>query len=206
MAFVNSIHNHHSPITDQVFKTGVALSTHPSNTTIEPLPQLDYFLINQLITLARPHLNKHELKRMDYMVDARRSFYEGHHKFQAAYRDLLDAYACAEILDKKSEELRRHLVANKGNAVASTQQQQQQQLLLQQLQHQKRLHAIEIQCRSNNDNMRLCLHHLRAKTKTRQDVAAWYSHLKMVFLEKEMPWLTALGKQCYDWAKRQRST
>ncbi|CAF9919312.1 MAG: hypothetical protein ALECFALPRED_001120 [Alectoria fallacina] len=192
MTFMNSILDHRSPTTDQIFKTGIALSTHPSTPTIEPLPPLDYFLINQLIALARPHLTKRELKRMDYMADARRSFYECHHKIQVAYRGLLDAYACAEILDAQFEHLRCQLadnIADNGAGVAGTHQQ---------------LCAIGIQRRRNNEDMRVRLEILRARTRNRQHVAAWYSDLKMLFLRDEMPWLVALGKQTYDWVVRQR--
>lgn len=192
MTFMNSVLDHRSLSTDYVFKMSVALSTYPSNPTIEPLPNLDYFLIYQLVTIARPHLNKHQLKSIEYMVDARKSFYEGHHKCQVAYRDLLDAYACAEILDKKVEELRRqlaHTLTTEGNGTATIRQ---------------HLCAIEIQRRSNNEDMRICIERLRAKTKNRQNVAVLFSDLKVVFLKNEMPWLVALGKQRYDWAMRQR--
>ncbi|CAD6566838.1 MAG: hypothetical protein ASARMPREDX12_008843 [Alectoria sarmentosa] len=196
MTFMNSILDHRSPTTDQIFKTGIALSTHPSTpTVIEPLPPLDYFLINQLIALARPHLTARELKRMDYMADARRSFYECHHKFQVAYRGLLDAYACAQILDAEFEHLRRQLADNiiaddHGAGVAGTHRQ---------------LGAIGVQRRQNNEDLRLGLENLGARTRNRQHVAAWYSDLKMLFLRDEMPWLVALGKQTYEWAVGQRS-
>ncbi|KAL9067606.1 MAG: hypothetical protein Q9161_006795 [Pseudevernia consocians] len=191
MTFMNSVLDHRSPATDHVFKISIALSTYPFNPTIEPLPKLDYLLIYQLVAIARPHLNKHQLKSIEYMVDARGSFYVGHHKCQVAYRDLLDAYACAEILDRKVEELRRrleHALTAEGNGTATVRQ---------------HLCAIEIQRRSNNEDMRICLARLRAKTKNRQKIAALFSNLKFVFLKNEMPWLVALGKQRYDWAMRQ---
>lgn len=118
----------------------------------------------------------------------------GHHKFQVAYRDLLDAYACAEILDKKFAGLSRQLAdtltsESNGVAVATIRRQ---------------LCTIEIQRRSNNEDMRICLDTLRVRTKNRQYIAAWYSNLKVLFLKDEMPGLMALGKQSYDWAMRQR--
>lgn len=190
---MNSVLNHRSPITDQIFQTAIMVSTYPSNSSIEPLPHLDYYLINQLIALARPHLSKRDLKRMDYVADARRSFYQGHHKFQDAHRALLDAHACAEILDGRFEELRRQLadaLANDGIGAATIRRQ---------------LCALEIQRRSNNEDMRVHLEKLRAKAERRQHTAVWFSNLKYVFLRDEMPWLTALGKQSYDWAMGLRS-
>ncbi|KAF6230441.1 hypothetical protein HO133_004784 [Letharia lupina] len=200
MTFMDSILDHRSPTTDHVFKTGIALSTHPSTSCIEPLPRLDYFLLNRLITLARPYLTKRQLKRMDYMADGRRSFYEAHHKSQVAYRDLLDAYACAETLDRTSEALRRQLAHtlagdddnNNNDATAAT------------LRH--RLVTLETQRRATNEDMRLRLHVLRAKAKNRHHVAAWYSDLKVVFLRDEMPWLAALGRRSYDRAAGRRGS
>lgn len=196
MTFISSVLDHRSPNTDQVFKMSIALSTSPSNPSIEPLPQLDYYLINQLVTLARPHLNKHQLKRIEYMVDSRRSFYESHHKFQVAYRDLADAYACAETLDAKVEALRRQLAdalvatAAGNNGLADD--------------IQRQLLAIDIQRQGNNEEVRACLERLQAKTKNRQSVAVLFSDLKVVFVKNEMPWLIAFGKQAYAAAMRQR--
>ena len=193
LTFMSSIPDHGSPTIDQVFRIAIMVSTYPSNMTIEPLPHLDYYLINQLIALARPHLTKRDLKRMDYVADARRSFYQGHHKFQDAHRALIDAHACAEILDGRFEDLRRQFtdtLANEGIRAATLRRQ---------------LCALEIQRRSNNEDLRICLEQLRAKTERRQHTAAWFSNLKYVFLRDEMPWLTALGKQCYDRAMGQQS-
>lgn len=193
LTFMNSILDHRSPITDQIFQTAIMVSTYPSNSNIEPLPLLDYYLINHLIALARPHLSKRDLKRMDYMADARRSFYQGHHKFQDAYRALLDAHACAEILDSNFEELSRQLadtiLANEGNGAATIR---------------RKLCALEIQRRSNNEDLRIRLENLRAKTERRQHTAVWFSNLKYVFLRDEMPWLTGLGKRNYEWAMGHR--
>lgn len=192
---MDSILDRRSPTADQVLKIGITMSTHPFNPDIEPLPHLDYYLLNQLVALARPHLNKHQLKRLEYTVDARRSFYEAHQKFQIAYRDLLDAYVCAELLDKKCEALKRQLAdtlavaASDGTAASSIRRQ---------------LSAIDIQRRSNNEDMRVCLQYTWARTKKRDHVALWYSNLKVLFLRDEMPLLLALGKQSYERAVRQR--
>lgn len=160
--------------------------------SIEPLPHINYFLLNRLVALARPHLTRHQLKRLDYVVDARRSFYESHAKHGAAYRDLLDADACAETLDQKFKELTSRLadaVSIDSNNVPSIR---------------KDISDVEKQQMNNNEDMRVRLLNLEEKTKTRQHVAAWFSELKVVFLRDEMPWLVALGKQCYQWAMAQQ--
>ena len=190
---MNSILDHGSPATDQIFTTGIALSTKRPTSHIEPLPFLDYFLINQLITLTRPYLNKRQLKCLEYVVDARTSFYNGHHKVQVAYRELVDAYACAEAFDRRSEDLGRQLadtLANEDGVEAAK--------------IRRQLSSIEIQRQSNNQDMRIRLDTLRAQAKTRQTCAVWYSDLKVVFLKHVMPDLIALGKQSYDWAMGQR--
>ena len=161
---------------------------------MEPLPQLNYFLIYRLIALARPHLNKHHLKRLDYVVDGRRSYYESHAKFHEAYRDLSDAYACAQILDKKAKELKAKLedalaAVDGSSKVAAARTQ---------------LDAVQTQRMQNNEDMRVRLEVLEQRTKTRQHVAAWFSALKVVFLRDEVPWLVALGKQCYQHAMEQQ--
>ena len=148
---------------------------------------------------------------MDYVVDARRGFYEAHLKFQIAYRDLLDAYVCAETLDKKVEELRSQLAdslavlarqenksdKNDVESTAATVAAAAAQLLRNQID------TIQSQRRSNNEDMRVRLHTLRSRTQTRQNVSAWFSELKVLFLRDEMPWLVELAKQSYKWAMEQ---
>ncbi|KAM0801492.1 hypothetical protein BDR22DRAFT_174462 [Usnea florida] len=197
MTFMNSILDHHSPTTDHIFKMAINLSTDPASSAIEPLPHLDYYLINQLISLARPHLTKHDLKRMEYLADARRSFYVGHAKFQEAYRNLQDADACGDILDNKFEELKRELadaLAKESSDAADV------------ARIRKQLHATELQRRTNNESMRTRLETLQTRAKARQDTTAWFSNLKVVFLKDELPGLVALGKKSYEWAMQHPET
>ncbi|CAF9936581.1 hypothetical protein IMSHALPRED_010819 [Imshaugia aleurites] len=194
LIFMASILDQRSPSTDRVFQTSIALSTSPSTTAIEPLPHLNYFLINQLIRLARPLLQKRRLKRFDYVADARKQFYTGHFKFLLAYRDLLDASACAALLDREAETLSRLLADALADArdkvpVASTR---------------ERLRTVEMQRRRNNEDMRVRLARLDAKAKRRRYAAAWYSDLKVVFLRDEVPWLIAVGRQRHEEAVARR--
>lgn len=203
MTFMTAILDHRSPTSHHVFKTSMALSADPPSSAIEPLPHINYFLVNHLIRLARPHITKHQLKRVEYVVDARRSFYEGHAKFQVAYRDLLDAYACAQTLEKKDEELKKRLAdtlaANDGSNQTATNTTTTTVALLR-----NHIAAVELQRRNNNDDMRIRLDALNVRTKSRQHVAAWFSELKLVFLRDEMPRLVALTKQLYQVAMSQQ--
>lgn len=188
---MNSILDHHSPTTDHIFKMAINLSTDPANAAIEPLPHLDYYLINQLISLARPHLTKHDLKRMEYLADARRSFYVGHAKFHEAYRNLLDADACGDVLEKEFENLERELAEALANASTDA-------TVIARIRTQ--LHATELQRRTNNEAMRTGLETLQTRAKARQDTTAWFSNLKVVFVKDELPALVSLGKKSYEWA------
>ena len=142
---------------------------------------------------------------MDYLVDARRSFYEGHAKHQVAYRELLDADACATILDKKFEELNQQLadalvLANDENN--DNENENNETTAVANLR--KHISVIETQRQINYKDLRIRLDALNAKTKTRQHVSAWFSELKVVFVRDEMPWLVAMTKQCYAWAMAQK--
>lgn len=165
----------------------------PSHPHYRTPPHLDYFLLNQLINLVHPHLTKHQFKRIEYIIDARRSFYEGHEKFQIAYRDLLDAYAYAEMLDGEVERLRcllKDTITATAAAAAATGNDDDGVATLQ-----KRLDALEIQRRSNKEDMRTRLERLQTRTKLRSHISLWYSDLKFVFVRDEMPWLIELAKQ-----------
>ena len=59
------------------------------------------------------------------------------------------------------------------------------------------------QRQSNNEDLRVRLEALRARTARRQYAAAWFSELKVLFLRDEMPWLVELGRQSYRWAMEQ---
>ena len=166
---------------------------------MEPLPQLNYLLIYRLIALARPHLNKHQRKRLDYVVDGRHSYYESHAKQQVAYRELSDANACAVILDMEIKNLKLKLedalsaVEGEGNNDSNS-----KVAALR-----TRLDDLETQRVRNNEDVRVGTKLLELRTKMRQHVSAWFSDLKVIFLRDEVPWLVALGKKCYQHAMEQ---
>lgn len=198
MTFLAALLDTSSPTTDQVFKTSMSLSTDPATSSgsaasIEPLPHINYLLLNNLIALAKPHLSARRLKRMDYLVDARRGFYDSHVKFAIAYRDLSDTTAAGDLLDKKADELKKRLADAQGQhdeATAAT--------------VKRELDAVQAQRMANNEEMRIRLQALNERTRCRQHTAAWFSEFKTVFLRDEMPWLVELGKESYRSAMEQQ--
>ena len=156
----------------------------------EPLPVINYLLMNHLISVARPYIQKRQLKRIEYLIDARRSFYEAHSKHQTAYRDLADAEACATILDKAideaSTELAERLAEDKDVESAYTKKRRQ------------RIVDLKEQRVKNDVDLVVRMQEVERLNKTRQDVSLWFSNLKTIFLEDEMPWLTALAGELYE--------
>ena len=160
-----------------LFKSSIQLSLPPSSsssssspttTSIEPLPHLNYHLLHLLIALARPHLTKRELKRYDYLADARRCYYEALYKFQRAYRELLDAYSHGEALDHEFDAVANRTRGEQGEEEGGGVRQ---------------LCEVELARRKNNQHMRDLLEAVREKSRMRAAVTAWFSNLKWTFMK-----------------------
>ena len=94
---------------------------------------------------------------------------------------------CAKLLDKKVGELKMQLdyaVANNTDKVANLRTQ---------------IEDTDIQRQKNNQDLLVCYQNLVQRSIRRVQVSAWFSSLKEVFLENEVPWLTALAEQLHAW-------
>jgi len=175
----------------QLFKTQILNSIPPESLTtdLEPLPTLDYHLLYLLIKLARPYLNRRDLKRYDYLAEARKYYFIGQSKFQDAYVELLAASTHGKMLDAQFNELAQSLNTNQDHTTSPSNPQI--------TNIPTRLATIELARRLNNEDLR---HHLLAldqRAKARDYATAWLSSLKWKFLQTEMPGLVAMGKQIH---------
>jgi len=88
---------------------GRATTCHPPLLHTEPLPIVNYDLIHNILFLSRPYLDRgggqRAFKRFDYLVDARQRYYHIHTKFEESFRELADAFAHAELLDGRVEQI-----------------------------------------------------------------------------------------------------
>lgn len=85
---------------------------------IEPPPLLDYNIIHILIGVARPFLDQHDIKRWDYLADARRKYFEVHQNFYKAFHDLQDAQAYEKIMVRRKAELEVQIVQGEAQGTA----------------------------------------------------------------------------------------
>ncbi len=146
---------------------------------IEPLPHLDYSLIHSLIKLAHHALDKHDLKRYDYLTQARRYYYQAHFKFQQAYRGLADAQAYERILNAE----KKGLVAygeEKGGQWGENERQKER----------------------NREDVRKRLEEVEAAKKVRDGVTLYLSKAKRAFLESDVYRLVYVCKHMHEQHKK----
>ena len=142
---------------------------------VEPLPVIDYHLLSILLHLCRPNLTMRELKRFDYLADARGFYYRAHHDFEYIYRGLQDVYACGIILDKEKQKL--ELL---GAAKA------------------KELDWNQTARIRNLEEKEQVLQNLEERRKSRERCTAWFSNMKLDFLKIDMPRLLYVGKHVFQ--------
>lgn len=157
---------------------------------IEPLPEIDYHLLFTLISLARPYLNKRDLKRYDYLADARRTYYLGHEKFQRAFTELQVAAAYSEQLEQRYDALGIIASVLVGEPTAAKEKRK------------RELADIETKRMENNEELRQCLNKLEERRKARDDATTWFSKLKYDFLQGEIPALVEITRQVYAWEQK----
>ena len=187
----------------QLFKTQVLNNiTGPRKNDPEPLPDLDYHLLYILINLSRPYLSTRDLKRYDYLAEARKWYFIGLSKFQDAFAQLQAANTYGKMLEEQFNSLSRELnlfVANDTSSLSPSEKTARIQTLSAQLA------TIEITRRNNNETLRHHLLTVEKKAKSRDYATAWLSSLKWKFLQTEMPGLVDLGKQIYAYQSGERS-
>lgn len=142
---------------------------------VEPLPVIDYHLLSILINLCRPNLSIKELKRFDYLADSRGFYYRAHHDFEYFYRGLQDVFACGVILD-----------------------QQKQQLELSGPSKLRELEWNHIARIKNLEEKERVLENLQQRRKAREQCTAWFSAMKLDFINSDMPRLLYVGKHVYQ--------
>ncbi|KAK3173072.1 hypothetical protein OEA41_006401 [Lepraria neglecta] len=179
-----------------MFETSILLQTSDKegNTTqIEPLPNLDYHLLYTLIQLARPYLPKRDLKRFDYLADARKLYYQCHYKFQSAFRALQDLSSQSDMLDTRHASLThsQNLPLTDGqNTAAPTLTEE--------------LHILTVRRRTNEQETRAALAEVKKRKEGMERACGWFSSLKWRFLNTEVGVLVEVGKQVYAYKNGNR--
>lgn len=200
---ISSFLNPYTRIAQQLFQTQILNNAQPStarNTAgfvdIEPLPKFHYHLLYMLIKLARPHLEKRDFKRYDYLADARKTYYLGHSKFQVAYGELQDAAAYNKTLNALFDKLAAKATAldqtEAFEDAASESKNESERLALQ-----AEMASVEINRRKNHEVLRQLLLEVDMRAKARDNATRWFSSLKWKFLQTEIPVLVDIAKQAY---------
>lgn len=145
-----------------------------SGTDVEPLPLIDYHLLFILLNYCRPNLTSRELKRFDYLADARGFYYRAHFDFEYYYRGLQDVYTRGIILGMEKQKLELSGASN------SRELEWNQAARIENLQEQEK-----------------ALEDLETRRKNREQCTAWFSHMKVEFLKSEMPRLIYVGKHLF---------
>ena len=161
----------------------------------EPLPFLDYHLLYTLISLARPYLDGRDIKRFDYLIQARRWYFTGHVKSQAAFIELQSASAYEEILAARSDKVAQALQQGRSSSAndACPTPDCKQQLD----KSERELADIETARRKNNEDLRRLLLVVENRAKARDHATTWLSSLKWKFLQTEVPTLVNIAKQIH---------
>ena len=142
---------------------------------VEPPPVIDYHLLSILLNLCRPNLTIRELKRFDYLADARGFYYRAHHDFEYHYRGLQDVYTCGLILDDEKKKLEL-LGESKANELEWN--------------HVARM--------KNLEEKEECLGNVEERRKNRERCTAWFSNMKRECLKTDMPRLVYVGKHVFQ--------
>ena len=154
---------------------GSIFGPHPNyGPDIEPLPVIDYHLLSILINLSRPSLDPRDLKRFDYLADARKNYYRAHQEFEYCYRGLQDVAANGIILDEEKQRLEASGVS------------------------QKELENNQSARMKNYGDKEKALGQLEQRRRNREKITAWFSNMKVDFLVGDMPRLVFVGRHVYQ--------
>lgn len=143
-------------------------------TSVEPLPHIDYHLVHALINVAC-QVDKRAVKPFDYLIDARKYYYNSHSSFHTAFVRFQDTRAYGQLLEREKTKL-----AKSGSTAA------------------KELESNEIALRKNYRALYLCLQEVYACQKSRAQATARFSEMKYFFLSTQMPRLIYIGKKVYQ--------
>lgn len=140
----------------------------------EPLPQLDYHLVYNLINLRHGKTDRRELKRYDYLTQSRRFYYNAYYNFQTAYWALQDAYSHRVLLDREKINLEKVSVSK-----------------------QKKLCHNKNSIQKNDCDLLHCLWHVNDRKQRLERAAVSLGEMKRDFVQSEMPLLIESGKIAY---------
>lgn len=180
----NLITSHYLLQQSITFALPPASTDNTSDRDTEPLPHLDYCLLNTLISATRSHLDKHTLKRFDYLADARKKYYVAHTKVYAAHRVLLDSHTYHEMLEKDWVRL-TGLAKEQGKGDMGPG-------LVRDMCYN------ELLKRKNMVAMADALLDFKKTSAARKAVAMEFGNMKWIFYTKDMPDLVNLGKRIYN--------
>ncbi|MCJ1480775.1 hypothetical protein MMC06_000930 [Schaereria dolodes] len=127
------------------------------------------------LIFVNPTLNKHDKKRFDYIIDARKLYFDTHNQFQAAYRSLQDLYAHSVTLDKQKAEYESQGLMDLEN-----------------MRYNERARALTLR------EMRSLLPEMMKLHRKRTDVAIYFSDMKLKFLQTDVPRLVYIGRKVYQ--------
>lgn len=144
---------------------------------IEPLPELDYDLIYNLLSLRRAQGYTRELTCCDLLVKSRKLYYKIQRDFQGVFYALQDSYSHSTLLDQENERLKKA-----GPIKAS-------QLLYNENERQR-----------NSQTLRHYLEKFDHLHNKRETTTKHFSRMKVNFIKYDMPQLIAIGKAAYSQA------
>ena len=168
-------------------------------TYYEPPPLLNYELLYILIRLARPYLDRRDMKRFDYLNQGRDLYFQGLRKSHAAYIEMQSASAYEKILAARSETVAQVLQQRRSSSANDTLTGPDSKTPTIKLE--REMVDIETARRKNNEDLRQLLLVLENRVKSRDETARWLSGLKWKFLKTEVPWLVDIGKHVFSQQK-----
>lgn len=155
---------------------------------IEPPPFFDYRAVHVMLALARPALDQNTLERWNYLVQARRGYFEVQHKFFDLYHALQDAEAFGRIMFERKCELEQQLLKDEKDTA-----------LMQSLEK-RRNNLDDLTCilARNRRDVADLVRKVREKAKARDQATAWLSNMKIQLSRNDLPHLVFLAKQNYQ--------
>ena len=155
---------------------------------IEPPPLLDYHTIHMMIGICRQFLDKHDIKRWDYLADSRKNYFEVHQQFYKAFNSLQDAEAYELITTEKKKELELQIQQAEVNGTAK----------MVVAKKKRDLEDLVWSLAKNRLEMPALAEALRRKAKVRDHAASWLSNMKMQLLRQDLPALVYLVRQVFQ--------
>ena len=155
---------------------------------IEPPPLLNYNAVHIMIGIGRQFLSKHDIKRWDYLADARTNYFVAHQNFYKAFHDLQDAQTYEKIMLERKAEIEVQIMQGEAHGTAKV------------VIDKKRRDLEDIACNltKNRIQMPALAQAVREKAKVRDRTASWLSNMKSHLLERDFPALVYLMQQIFQ--------